>query len=465
MRKRMLTLAVALTAALTIFGMGTASAGSAKATLNVVHGIPGLDVDVCVDGTKAITDFNPGEVVAGVKLPAGTYHLGVVAAGTSCSAEVLAADATVAGGRNYTVVANLNASGTPNLKIFTNDVSKVDEGMVRLQVRHTAEAPAVNVWANGSPPERRQQVHLGRQARVRRAGGQLPGEGDPARQLEGGHRAGHAAHRGRVRLPGLRLGQRDAPASTSRSFPSGSARSRARSRTRNTPTHRGRRAPGEARPLRRFRFPAVTVRLRSMDVAVIGGTGAEGFGIALRLAAAGHHVVIGSREAERGGEAGARAVEELGGHATVDGTDNAGAANAADVVFVTVPFAAQADICRSIKEAVRPGSIVLDATSPLATAVGGRPWQLVRPWDGSAAEQARSILGHGPRVVAGFHTIAASALQDLGTSDRLRRAAVRRRRRREARGGWTLRADPRPAVGGLRRPVDGARRPRPSRRC
>ena len=151
-----------------------------------------------------------------------------------------------------------------------------------------------------------------------------------------------------------------------------------------------------------------------MDVAVIGGTGAEGFGIALRLAAVGHHVVIGSREAERGGEAGARAVEELGGHATVDGTDNAGAANAADVVFVTVPFAAQADIYRSIKEAVRPGSIVLDATSPLATAVGGRPWQLVRPWDGSAAEQARSILGLGPRVVAGFHTIAASALQDLG---------------------------------------------------
>ena len=193
-----------------------------------------------------------------------------------------------------------------------------------------------------------------------------------------------------------------------------------------------------------------------MDVAVIGGTGAEGFGIALRLAAVGHHVVIGSREAERGGEAGARAVEELGGHATVDGTDNAGAANAADVVFVTVPFAAQADICRSIKEAVRPGSIVLDATSPLATAVGGRPWQLVRPWDGSAAEQARSILGHGPRVVAGFHTIAASALQDLGRPIDSDVLLVRGRRRREARGGWTLRGDPRPAVGGLRRPVDGA---------
>jgi len=150
MRKRMLTLAVTLAATLTIFGTASASAGQGKATVNVVHGIPGLTVDVCVNGAKAISDFMPGDVVAGVKLPAGTYHLGVVAAGDKCSAEILAANATVAGGRNYTVVANLNASGTPNLKIFTNNVSKVGRGDVRLQVRHTAAAPAVNLWANGS---------------------------------------------------------------------------------------------------------------------------------------------------------------------------------------------------------------------------------------------------------------------------------------------------------------------------
>ncbi len=88
------------------------------------------------------------------------------------------------------------------------------------------------------------------------------------------------------------------------------------------------------------------------------------------------------------------------------------AAAAAEIVLVTVPFAGQAEIYRSIKEAVQPGSVVLDATSPLATAVGGRPWQVVRPWHGSAAEQARAILGAGPRVVAGFHTIAAPALRD-----------------------------------------------------
>ncbi len=151
-----------------------------------------------------------------------------------------------------------------------------------------------------------------------------------------------------------------------------------------------------------------------MDVAVVGGTGAEGFGLALRLAKAGHRVTIGSRDAERGARSAATATERAGG--TVEGTDNAGAAAAAGgdgVVVVTVPYAGQAEIYRSIKDAVAPGAVVLDATSPLATAVGGRPWQVLRPWHGSAAEQARAILGEGPRVVAGLHTIAAEPLHAL----------------------------------------------------
>jgi 8-hydroxy-5-deazaflavin:NADPH oxidoreductase len=151
-----------------------------------------------------------------------------------------------------------------------------------------------------------------------------------------------------------------------------------------------------------------------MDVAVIGGTGAEGFGLALRLASAGHRVVIGSRDAARG----AAAAEEAGGivERSVEGTDNASAAARAGgdgVVAVTVPYAGQAEICRSIRDAVAPGAVLLDATSPLATAVGGRPWQVVRPWHGSAAEQAGAILGNGVRVVAALHTIAAEALRDL----------------------------------------------------
>jgi 8-hydroxy-5-deazaflavin:NADPH oxidoreductase len=151
-----------------------------------------------------------------------------------------------------------------------------------------------------------------------------------------------------------------------------------------------------------------------VDVAVVGGTGAEGFGLALRLAKAGHRVTIGSRDAGRGAGSAAKASELV--EASVEGTDNASAAGAAGgdgVVAVTVPYAGHAEIYRAIKDAVAPGAVVLDATSPLATAVGGRPWQVLRPWHGSAAEQAQAILGDGPRVVAGMHTIAAEALQAL----------------------------------------------------
>jgi hypothetical protein len=150
-----------------------------------------------------------------------------------------------------------------------------------------------------------------------------------------------------------------------------------------------------------------------MDVAVIGGTGEEGFGLTLRLARAGHHVIIGSRSAEKGAGRAKDASEILGDGANVDGTTNEEAAASAPVVAVTVPFAGQADIYRAIKPTVPAGTIVLDATSPLATAVGGRAWQVVRPWHGSAAEQADAILSQGVRMVAAFHTIAGEALQDL----------------------------------------------------
>src|SRR5207237_5676174 len=85
----------------------------------------------------------------------------------------------------------------------------------------------------------------------------------------------------------------------------------------------------------------------------------------------------------------------------------------AELVFVTVPYARQAEIYRSIKDAVTSGRVLVDTTTPLATAVGGRPWQVVRPWHGSAAEQAGAILGPGVRLVAGFHTVSAEPLQDL----------------------------------------------------
>jgi NADPH-dependent F420 reductase len=154
-------------------------------------------------------------------------------------------------------------------------------------------------------------------------------------------------------------------------------------------------------------------KLRAMDVTVIGGTGQEGFGLALRLAKAGHHVTIGSRSAEKATASAATARELVGGGAAIHGSTNEEAAGSADVLVVTVPFAGQADIYRAIKPAVPSGAVVLDATSPLATAVGGKAWQVVRPWHGSAAEQADAILSQGVRMVAAFHTIAGGALQDL----------------------------------------------------
>jgi NADPH-dependent F420 reductase len=152
-----------------------------------------------------------------------------------------------------------------------------------------------------------------------------------------------------------------------------------------------------------------------MDISIIGGTGEEGFGLTLRLAKAGNHVTIGSRSQEKGEGAAEKARELVGEGAEVDGTTNEAAAAASPVVFVTVPFAGQAEIYRSIKGAVADGTIVVDCTSPLATAVGGRAWHVVRPWHGSAAEQAKAILPAGVRMVAAFHTISGEALNDLDT--------------------------------------------------
>jgi len=150
-----------------------------------------------------------------------------------------------------------------------------------------------------------------------------------------------------------------------------------------------------------------------MDIAVIGGTGDEGFGLALRLANAGHHVTIGSRSEERGAQAAERARGAVGTDADVDGTSNEKAAASAELIFVTVPYAGQADIYRSIAPHVPAGRVVVDTTTPLATAVGGRPWQVIRPWHGSAAEQAKALLPKEARLVAGFHTISAEPLRDL----------------------------------------------------
>ena len=150
-----------------------------------------------------------------------------------------------------------------------------------------------------------------------------------------------------------------------------------------------------------------------MDVTIVGGTGAEGFGLALRLLGAGHNVTIGSRSAERAAEAVTKAKGSLGSNISAHGAENAEAVAGAQVVAVTVPFAGMIEIYGSIALALQPGQAVLDATSPLMAAVGGKAWEAIRPWQGSAAELAATLVPEGVPVVAGFHTVAAHSLAAL----------------------------------------------------
>lgn len=152
-----------------------------------------------------------------------------------------------------------------------------------------------------------------------------------------------------------------------------------------------------------------------MRVAIVGGTGDEGFGLALRLAAAGVEVTIGSRVRERAEDAARRALELLGEDARLTGNENPVAVTNADLVFVTVPYAGQAETYRSLKEHWGDVKIVCDTTTPLASAVGGRATQVLRPWHGSAAEQARALLPDSIRLVSGFHSVGAHPLTELDT--------------------------------------------------
>lgn len=147
-------------------------------------------------------------------------------------------------------------------------------------------------------------------------------------------------------------------------------------------------------------------------IAIVGATGDLGFGLALRLAQAGVPVAIGSRDAGRAADAARRAAEAVPG-ADVLGLANADAAAAAEIVVLSVPFASQASTLRAIAGALRPGTLLLDVTVPLATAVGGRPTRTLIVPQGSAAQQAQELVPDGVTVVSGLHTVAAKHLSDL----------------------------------------------------
>lgn len=148
-------------------------------------------------------------------------------------------------------------------------------------------------------------------------------------------------------------------------------------------------------------------------VAIIGGTGAAGSSLALRWARAGLSVIIGSRESGRAEAAAVRCRHDAGPEVRVEGRSNAEAAGGADLVVLTVPFAAQLATMASIRDHLRAGTVVVDTTTPLATTVGGRATQLLGVWAGSAAEQAASVVPPGVEVVAAFHHVSARLLADV----------------------------------------------------
>ncbi|HTW42929.1 MAG TPA: NADPH-dependent F420 reductase [Solirubrobacteraceae bacterium] len=147
-------------------------------------------------------------------------------------------------------------------------------------------------------------------------------------------------------------------------------------------------------------------------MAIIGASGALGFGLALRLARAGVAIAIGSRDSHRAQQTVERAHEILPAGA-FSAHENAAAASAADTVILSVPFRNQAETLANLRHALTPGQLLIDATVPLAAAVAGKATRMLGVWQGSAAQQALEMVPEGVRVVSALHTVSAASLADL----------------------------------------------------
>ncbi len=152
-------------------------------------------------------------------------------------------------------------------------------------------------------------------------------------------------------------------------------------------------------------------------IAVLGGTGPEGFGLALRWAQAGETVIVGSRDAKRAQDTAERIKQRVGANAEISGSENIAACAAADLLVLTIPFEGHAALLKQLKPAIRPGSIVIDATVPLAASVGGRATRTLGIWQGSAAQETAELVPKGISVVAAFQNVGAELLNADGPVD------------------------------------------------
>lgn len=145
-----------------------------------------------------------------------------------------------------------------------------------------------------------------------------------------------------------------------------------------------------------------------MKIAILGGTGDEGFGLGYRWAVAGHEIIIGSRQAEKGADA-AVSMQEKCPQGTISGTDNLTAAQQAELVVLSVPYWAQQSTLDSVKDALG-GKLLITVVAP----TGEKAARVYRLESGlSAAEEAQQQLGENTAVVAAFQNIGAHHLLDL----------------------------------------------------
>jgi NADPH-dependent F420 reductase len=158
-----------------------------------------------------------------------------------------------------------------------------------------------------------------------------------------------------------------------------------------------------------------------VTIAIVGGTGPEGSGLALRWARAGETIVIGSRDEKRAADAAEKLRESVRGgtgvparDTNISGAENKAVCESAEIVVLTVPFEGQAEMLKHIKPSLRPGQILVDTTVPLAASVGGRPTRSLGVWQGSAAQQAAELVPDGVSVVAAFHNVSAELLHHDG---------------------------------------------------
>jgi hypothetical protein len=148
--RKLLTTAAALTAAIAFAGPATAQEGTG--TVTVLHGVPDLTVDVYVNGEETLSDFAPETVTDPLELPAGDYDIDIRAAGEPADSDpAISGSASLPAGANASIIAHLDAEGSPTLSVFVNDTANTAAGEGRLVVRHTAAAPAVDVLAGGEP--------------------------------------------------------------------------------------------------------------------------------------------------------------------------------------------------------------------------------------------------------------------------------------------------------------------------